>query len=129
MALGHNPQDSLVPSRDSGSRRTESAFQLPKRDGLLARDKCMSLCAVKSRKDQAFSDAPTFCIIPVDSPINLIDGVHEPGITGQAGEPSRFGAQRVPSRAERVHDGRLVVVEAERQKALSQVQPYPLDWV
>ena len=35
-------------------------------------------------------------------------------------------SQYVPSGAERVHDGQLAPIQAERQKTLPQVQPHPL---
>ena len=53
----------------------------------------------------------------------------DPRITGQGFESSRFGAERIPCRAERVNDVLLILVKTEREISFPQVQPDPFHWV
>ena len=64
LAALRTPEDlPIPPNRGSGSNRTESAFQRPNGHGLLARDKCMSLCALNPLKSQAFGKPSAIRII------------------------------------------------------------------
>ena len=59
--------------------------------------------------------APTVQVIPVVLAADLFERANNPGIAGEGGEPPRFGAQRISGGAERVRDGLLALVQAERQ--------------
>ena len=56
---------------------------------------------------------------------DLSQCAHDPRVAGERGEASGLGAERVPGRAERVHDGLLAPVQAEGKVAFPQVQPDP----
>ena len=65
------------------------------------------------------------CVIPVVLTSDLSQCAHDPRVAGERGEASGLGAERVPGRAERVHDGLLAPVQAEGKVAFPQVQPDP----
>jgi hypothetical protein len=67
-----------------------------------------------------------WALIPVVSGKDLLQCMHDPGITGERGEPARFLAQSIPGLTKGIDDGIEILVQPEGEKPLAQIEPDPV---